>query len=576
MSSSIDKVKGIIAAAEPNLAGKDVFYNVSAQLSREQKFYSLISDPFTGKPVTNIQELNQLINQLDESSEYAFGALLPSGSQNGGKVERILSQKYNLKATSKTRFTEAEQTRVKEILNEIADEALKVLSTDDQFINNIGEQAESKFLMNLVTAMNGISIKSDFMTIFMSAAQARYSSINSRIYDKLNIDSFPKNIKIVDIVSNIAGKGTTKRRSGTQIIKDENNRVLKVIINPDLNTFSPKAFDAIYKFADELGLLDPRDQEDTALGQGTKSPMDVSSEEWRQDVFQAISEALGGKYKNLLLQDENGQYNALFEKYSIAEEIALGRSMSNLRGFMGELRGILIVDALIPSSKGSGHLMGTAKVTLANSLASESAPVDLIVDLLNEVGRPFGFQIKNTSELSSYSWGNQREKAGMSVPNFYIERLQQVLSQNETNFFGAYVYNQPIDDNPIYQNVYGGFQEAFNNKFIPVYKKLALYIIRQTTEISSGNKLLQGQAINDFFLMNNKIIPASSFYAAMNTENENLIKSSFALQKPDSGYYNYGDNIDEINYGAYVGQAKIKYEIEVKYAQLLQSAYNAS
>ena len=36
MSSSIDKIKGIIAAAAPNIAGKDLLYNVSAQVAREK------------------------------------------------------------------------------------------------------------------------------------------------------------------------------------------------------------------------------------------------------------------------------------------------------------------------------------------------------------------------------------------------------------------------------------------------------------------------------------------------------------------------------------------------------------
>lgn len=572
MASASEKVQAIIAAAAPNLAGKSDFYNVSAQLAREQKFYNLIVDPFTGKGINSIQELNELIVRLDQDSEFGFGSLLPSGSENGGKVERILSEKYNLKAASKTRFTETEQARVKEILQQLADQALAAMSRDPKFITNIGEQIEQKFLTQLVMAMNGISIKSGFMTIFTRASMAKQSTINAAIYDQLNIDDFPKDIRVVDIVSNIAGSSSTKRRSGTQIIR-EGNRVIRVIINPDLNSFSPAAFNAIHKFAEELGLLDEKEVQE-GVGKGTKSPMDVPAEEWRNDVFAAISQSLGGKYRNLLLQDEFGQYNQLFEKYRIAEEIALGRSISVLRGFMGELRGILIVDALIPSAR--GQLMGTAKVQLANSLASESAPVDMIVDLLDEVGRPYGFQIKNTSELTSYSWGNQREKAGMTVPNFYIERLQQVLNASETDFFGSYVYNQPIDDNPEYHRIYGGFQEAFNSKFVPVYKKLALYIIRQITNIKGGNDILSGTLINDFFLMNNKIIPASSFYTAMNEQNENLIKSSFALSAPSGGYYHYGDDPDETNYGNYVNQARIKYEIEVKYAMLLQSAYNAS
>lgn len=572
MASASEKVQAIIAAAAPNLAGKSDFYNVGAQIAREQKFYNLIVDPFTNKGIRSIEELNNLIVKLDSSSEFGFGALLPSGSENGGKVERILSEKYNLKAASKTRFTETEQMRIKDILQQLADQALAAMSKDNKFLSSMESAVEQKFLTQLMLAMNGISIKSGFMTLFTKASIMKMSSINSNIYETLNIDDFPKDIRVVDIVSNIAGSSSTKRRSGTQIMR-EGNRVVRVIINPDLNSFSPAAFNAIHKFAEELGLLDEKEVQE-GVGKGTKSPMDVSIDEWRNDVFQAISESLGGQYKNLLLQDQDGQYHQLFEKYRIAEEIALGRSISVLRGFMGELRGILIVDALIPSAR--GQLMGTAKVQLANSLASESAPVDMIVDLLDEVGRPYGFQIKNTSELTSYSWGNQREKAGMTVPNFYIERLQQVLNDSETNFFGSYVYNQPIDDDPEYHKIYGGFQAAFNSKFVPVYKKLALYIIRQITQLKGDNNILSGTVINDFFLMNNKIIPASSFYKAMNEQNENLIKSSFALQAPSGGYYHYGDDPDKINYGSYTSQARIKYDIEVKYAMLLQSAYNIS
>ena len=580
MGTAADKIQAIIAAAEPNLAGKTVTYDIGAQLAREKQFYSFIVDPFTGKGITTIQELNDLILKLDSSPDYNFGALLPSGSVNGGKIEHILQTKYgyNLKATSKTRFTETEQARVKAFLQDLADQALKALPTDKTLLANMEAATQERFLRDLVAAMDGISIKSGYMTIFMKASQAKMSTLNYQIYQRLNVDSFPKDIRVVDIVSNIAGRGKSiKRREGTQIFTsngEKGGEVLQVIINPDLNSFSPAAFTAVYEFAKQQGLLDPREEVDDATV-GTTSPMDVSPEKWRQDVFEAISNTLGGKYRNLLLQDEMGQYHALFEKYQIAEEIALGRSISVLRGFMGELRGILIMDALIPGQK--GKLMGTAKVTLANSLASESAPVDMIVDVLNELGRPYGFQIKNTSELTSYSWGNQREKAGMTIPNFYIERLQQVLNQSETDFFGAYIYNQPIDDaSQEYRNIYSGFQGKFASAFIPVYQKLALYIIRQSTEIKKGNDLLSGTAVNDFFMMNNKIVPASAFYKAMNEQNTSLIKSSFALQEATGGYYHYGDDPDKINYSSWAAQARIKYEIEVKYAALLTTAYNMS
>jgi len=86
--------------------------------------------------------------------------------------------------------------------------------------------------------------------------------------------------------------------------------------------------------------------------------------------------------------------------------------------------------------------MGTAKVQLASATkGGESAPIDLLVDLLNTMGIQIGFQVKNTSELSLYSWGNRRSKNGMAIPTFYVERLQDILTEEEQNFFGAFVYN---------------------------------------------------------------------------------------------------------------------------------------
>lgn len=571
--SNITAIHSIINSGIPNaslIARSQKIYDVEAQKAKEQQFYKLIVNPFTDKPITNIKELNELIMELDSPSGYGFGALLPYG-----RVEQILGQKYDLKKISKSQFTDAEQIRVKDILNEIANEALKVMPEDMK--TNIAADMESKFLMRLVQSMSALNIKTGNLTVFAKKEMIKPNSTNIKIYDAFNIDTFPKEIKIVDIISNISGKGNTQRRKGTQIISNKKGKVIKVIINPDLNTFSPKAFEAIYNYAKDMGLLDNEENSNNEFNtKGTLSPMDVSPEEWRQDVFIAISDCLSGKYKDILRQDKNGQYGELFNKYKIAEEIALGRSKEVLRGFMGELRGILIVDAMIPNNKGQGHLMGTAKVQLAESLGKESAPIDLIVDVLDEVGKLYGFQIKNTSELTSYSWGNQREKVGMSVPNFYLERLQSIMDQDEINFFGAYVYNQPIEGaSNEYISLYNSFDTQFENSFIPVYKKLALYIIRQETEIFEGfNPLLSKKLINDFFIMNNKIIPASSFYYSMNTE-DNLIESSFKLQKPESGYYN-GEDVDDINYINYIDQAKIKYQIRVKYTQLLQSAYNLS
>lgn len=577
--SNLTTIQNIINSGIPNaelILKSQKKYDVNAQKQKEQQFYKLIVNPFNEAPIKNIKELNELILELDSSSDYNFGALLPFG-----KVEQILSQKYDLKKVSKSQFTETEQQRIKDNLNELAEEVLKVLPNDLKTI--IGDNFEKKFITNLLLGMGALNAKratkDEIVVMFAKTGLVKPSNINEKVYDSFNFENFPKQIRIVDLVSNLVGTGSTKKRQGTEIktrkIKGQ-ERVIKVTINPDLNEFSPKAFEIVYNYAKDMGWLDKKeDSEPDEIGTGTLSPMDVSPEQWRRDVFDAISQVLGGKYKNIFLQDKDGQYGELFNKYKLAEEIALGRSKEVLRGFMGELRGILIVDAMIPS-KAQGYLMGTAKVQLAESLGKESAPIDLIVDVLDEVGKKYGFQIKNTSELSSYSWGNQREKVGMAISKFYLERLQSILSQEETNFFGAYVYNQPIDNaSNEYINLYNKFETQFNENFIPIYKKLALYIIRQETEIfESYNPLLSKTLINDFFIMNNKIIPASSFYQSMNTE-DSLIESTFSLQKPNSGYYQ-GEDVNSINYNDYIDQAKIKYQIKVKYTQLLQSAYNIS
>lgn len=571
MGETSNKILNIINNAKPNsnlMAKAQKNYDVSAQLAKEQKFYSAIVNPFTNKPIQNIQDLNRLIKQFDTDINYNFQAMLPSGA-----IEQKLSEKYNLSLNVRNKFSETEQARVRERLNTLANEALQIMvSNMDQF----GEKLDQYVLNSLIYAMGGLNISNGIFTIFTS--DKRIDRINADIYDLFNIDKMPKGINVVNIAANILGKGNVKQRSGTTLYRDENNIPISIDINPDFNAFSPKAFEDLYKWAESQELLEARTSTSNKMGTGTLSPMDVSPQEFEQDVFHAVSELLGGRYAGLLIQDSNDEFHELYNKYNIRNEIALGRQLSNVRGFLGELRAILIIDAMFPN--GGGHLMGTAKVQLANATkGGESAPIDLLVDLLNTIGIQVGFQVKNTSELTSYSWGNRRSKNGMAIPTFYAERLQEALTEEERNFFGAFVYNQPVpeeDQNDWYaNNVYSKFEPKFN-EFYQVYKKLALYIIRQETEISSSNNpLLSGRLTNDFFIMNDKIVPASSLFQAMNDENDNLIKSTFNIDTNSTGFYDPAIPMPH-SYSGYATQALVSYEIEVKYAALLQSAYNMS
>ena len=565
MGEATNRVLSIIGAGKPStnlLAKAQQVYNVTAQLAKEQKFYSQITNPFTNKPITSIQDLNILIKQFDNDINYNFQALLPAGA-----VEQRLSEKYNLSLNLKNKFNENEAIRVKERLNTLAQDALSIM------INNMGDFADKTdrwILQQVVYAMGALNISNGIFTIFTTDRSV--NSINMGAYDLFGIDRLPKNLDVVNISANIAGSGRTRQR-GILIRDSITNIPISIDINPDFNDFSERAFEKLYQWAEKENLLDTREAVSNKMGTGTLSPMSVSPKEFETDVFNAVSELLGGTYKGLL-NSNNGEFHNLYTKYNIAGEIALGRQLANVRGFLGELRAILLIDAMFPN--GNGHLMGTAKVQLANATkGGESAPIDLLVDLLNELGLQFGFQVKNTSELSSYSWGNRRSRGGMAIPTFYIERLQENLSAAEQEFFGAYAYNQPIEDNWYAQNIYPNFESKFP-EFYGVYSKLALYIIRQETEISSSNNpLLGGTLTNDFFLMNDKIIPASSLYQAMNTENTNLINSYFNIWTNSTGYYTPENPIPN-DYMSYATQTLVTYDINVKYAMLLQSAYNMS
>ena len=185
----------------------------------------------------------------------------------------------------------------------------------------------------------------------------------------------------------------------------------------------------------------------------------------------------------------------------------------------------------------------------------------LVLAYSNEVilgGENIGIQIKNTSDLNSYTWGNYRSSKGMPVPSFYAERLQENITDSERDFFGAYVYNQPINESS-YQEIYASFNGVFE-LFYYVYAKLAMYIIRQETELSEDSPL-SGNLKNDFFIMNDSIIPTSALYQAMN-DSSGLINSSFEFSTSSTGYYTPQNPIPS-NYMNYASQMLITYSIEL-------------
>lgn len=562
-----DKIVAILGAAEPNanlMAKAQQNYDIQAQMSREQRLYEAVVDPITGATISNIQQLNNLIRKLDMDESYGFGTLLPNAA---GGVEEELSKKYNLRLIESNRFSETEQTAIKDYIEK------NLVSPTLDLLNAHGfdyvRANENEILSAIIAGMGVININNGNFHIFSSTGEfrsARNKYFGMNVSGPITPGGEP--VGTIRFMYNIL-----KNKDGSikiNLTTEESGEVKDFKIDGDLNKLTDATRRALMDWANGNGLLDASRTSKAPLnpGGGTKAPGSATPEEWKTDVYNAVNKCLGSRYKQLM-QLESSEVNSLFNKYQIGTEIALGRQLVNLRGFLGELRGILMIDAICPSA--AGRLTGTAKVDLATKMSrkGQSAPTDLLVQLID--GLNLGIQIKNTSEMESYAWGNYRSSKGMPVPSFYAERLQSDITAAERNFFGAYVYNQPINDSS-YQDVYGAFQGVFE-LFYWVYSKLALYIIRQETEIAnSSDNIFNGTLKNDFFIMNNSIVPTSALYKAMNDESD-LIESEFNFETGSSGYYSYTNPIPD-NYMDYASQLLIHYQIELHYAKLLRSAYN--
>lgn len=594
MGATTESIKAIIGAAAPNgnllakAEDKELLSNIGAQKKREQQFYASITicDP-QGKPypIKNINDLNNLIEKID--SDYNFNALLPTGviSENGvgGEVEKRLTEMgYDLSLRGKNKFDEKEQKDIANALNILGNKALNLLINDPEFKEELGNNIISRDILNdLLLVMSGLTLKGDMITLFTTVTASRKASkAAKRIFNEL-LEGKEVNVMRMETFSEnlIGSKRINKQqaRQRTKFIKNDIDNTTNIEFNPEFNDLSDLAFDRLYAFAENNNLLNPelhRYAKYDAQGNQLRSPMDVTDPKiWKQDVCTAIWEALkdssacqlNNNFQNFLFQ--------LLDKHAIADKIALSRSLSGLRGFMGELRAYLIVSLLFPQS--TTELVGTTKVQLLNSIRREDAPVDVLTTILNET---FGIQVKNIEDMVFYSWGNINDTRGISVDSFYSGRLQSLMSANEINFFGAYSYNQPVgkdeDTNP-YRSIYSGFQGRFVTVFTPVYEKLAMYIIRQTTELKQGmNQLTHMQ--NDFFMMGKKFIPASSFMFALVNEDTAAINSTFEMYSTSPfGHYS-SSHKKPASYSDYVKETTIKYSINVNFAELLkQSAYSA-
>ena len=260
-------------------------------------------------------------------------------------------------------------------------------------------------------------------------------------------------------------------------------------------------------------------------------------------------------------------------------QIAIGRALPNIRGFLGEMRASLLMYTLF-GEDATTKLISTGlqdKIRMTADGVPQEAPLDFVVKSLNIL---YGFQVKNTIS-SSYSWEGE-----MGVGSFYLQRLQERMTPEERAFYGAFSYNQPLDESKVKgdwddwefykRNIYSKFTSNFENTFVDVFKSLAPNIIRLLTQTEGDNIGIfneQDVLTNNFFIMQDKIIAASDIVQALlDNKNVRMNFNMIASENEKDQWYYGKPNI--INYNA--DNTKIDYEITLNYKTLFKSAYNMS
>lgn len=497
--------------------------------SRESQFYDNIDPSLINKD--GEIDLDAIVQQID--AEYGFAELLPQGG-----VERYLTNLgYNLSGSSAKNdtspiatLTEDEQQMALEylqthIINKAANEIM-VASTKNATIT-------SKILDDIVTLIKD--------SIYSSGVA---SGLNSRDLGQITgkINSRALNIQ--------KAKVPIDRRHGHELVKVELNKIelTSTGIFSNMDTISQQIL---------FNLANNSLNEYVASRNNAKniSLSEVPEDQLRYDVLQALNSTCP---------------SGLDAFYSSAGDFtkrlaSISGEISNLRGFLGEIRVIGILSKIFPQINGQALLNGLAKVDIGTSKGKES-PIDAILYIFGQEYGEFGFQSKNTSS-NIYTWGSLKDEDSVPVPAFYSQKIAEALSAAESEFFRAYDFNEPIPNaTPEYRQEYARFDEVFNSSFVAKYTSLAFRIIRQQIEDNNG-KILR----NDFFFMNNRVIPSSKILynmkIAMHQSNPYLT-SSFTWTKSGPDWKPGQQYV-----GGSAGSVNIAYKVNFNINQLASSSF---
>ena len=182
---------------------------------------------------------------------------------------------------------------------------------------------------------------------------------------------------------------------------------------------------------------------------------------------------------------------------------AISYNFGVIKGFLGEVYWTAFFKYL---SGNNNKVNPTGNI---KNLKGQSIPIDLLIE-------NYGFQVKNYIIKNGKVNLGLRNEDSRLMGSFILNRAEVAASEALLLFFGAWGYNRPTDyATEEYKNLYNSFPENFAtvdkifqahvDKIIGIDKKFA-----QKQEEGIENLFPDEEVhYNNFFLVNNKIIPAS-------------------------------------------------------------------
>ena len=219
----------------------------------------------------------------------------------------------------------------------------------------------------------------------------------------------------------------------------------------------------------------------------------------------------------------------------------VNQSEASIRGFFGELYALSLLSTLF--SEKATQVFSTGTIRKASS--GQQIPIDFA--LQNALGQ-FHFQVKNYNTAK----GSITLKGHMSAPNF-LENKMLITGQPLDiliEFLASYQYNQPFESDGLKQlyantempvekyasDVYSQFQNVFS-KMRYMFDQYApnLFKIEDLFKAKSGGLFNEEkQYINNFFIVKNRIVPASEIIQQLIDAFDKRPITSYRLAPPSN------------------------------------------